>query len=118
MKYEQTVGGYFYKIYSNGNRKRVSKEVFDKNVMKGGANGGLANQDKLDSLKYLIGIYQGNDSYRPPSNINKMNIDQLKELLEFYKIRQEIKLYTHHLPENFNSMNIEQLKDLRDQKKE
>ena len=117
MKYEQTVGGYFYKIYSNGNRKRVSKEVFDKNVMKGGAGGRLVDRVKSNII-YEIRIFAQSDNYPLPSNIDTMDIKQLRELLEFYTIRHTIKLYKNEgdylLPNNFNSMNIEQLKVLRD----
>ena len=40
VQYYKTSGGYFYKKYKNGEIKRVSSEIYKKNVMKGGAGGG------------------------------------------------------------------------------
>jgi len=36
MKYIQTENGYYYKVCNNNKKVRVSKDVFYKNVMKGG----------------------------------------------------------------------------------
>ena len=71
MKVTQTGGGYFYKIYKNGKKVRISKEKFMKlkgNKQRGGANSIIENEQttnkptifekyKEDRWKNLIFMY-------------------------------------------------------------
>jgi hypothetical protein len=111
MKYEKTVGGYFYKVYNNGDRKRISKEVFDKSIKKGGANNDQTRKELIQQIKKY---------YSEISNLNEMTLEQLKELYEDARKEfiQEIEKHYEEFPNinknNLNKMNLEQLKELYD----
>jgi hypothetical protein len=71
MKYEKTIGGYFYKVYNNGDRKRISKEVFDKSIKKGGMSS--IRSINLPATKYYQGIDNENENEQ---SINKQAINK------------------------------------------
>ena len=59
MKYIQTENGYYYKVCNNNKKVRVSKDVFYKNVMKGGEiSSYFTNKmDKTNEFLDLIKTY-------------------------------------------------------------
>jgi hypothetical protein len=116
MKYEKTVGGYFYKIYSNGDKKRISKEVFDKNVMKGGSHTNVANPSAANpsaanpSLDNIRQQFVEGDVRYFGENIRKSRVKKYKNMnneliigLYKYKIlRDEIKVLLSNIKESIN----------------
>lgn len=112
MKYEQTVGGYFYKVYKNGDRKRVSKEVFQKNVMMGGSGGGGGDgNNNIEIYREMVKELFDEDSI--PNGVNTMSWDNLHNLEKKTYLKKRIKLFLLMLkeepPENFNNRNYSQL---------
>lgn len=111
IKYERTAGGYYYKVFENGDKKRVSKEVFDKNVMKGGG----VNINLSNNLSIILAkIYKLLDNEVYQYNMTYFNKTSKRDVEYLYKIllkRQEIrKIFIEYI----NTMTYEEFKNFSD----
>jgi serine/threonine protein kinase len=81
MRVIKSKGGYFYKVYKNGKKQRISKEVYKKFILKGGHMERVTSKNEKKSIskvkytKYKKIILKGGTIERTDSKIGDMVLE-------------------------------------------